>query len=74
MTDKNKQSDKDGQKHIKKMPKWLRRTLKTIMWISVSSVALVILLMCLAVWVLTPNVLTPIVEDIASLSIISLNF
>ena len=66
MTDKNKQSDKDGQKHIKKMPKWLRRTLKTIMWISVSSVALVILLMCLAVWVLTPNVLTPIVEDIAS--------
>lgn len=50
----------------KKMPKWLRRTLKTIAWTVGSIAGVIILTLCLAVWLLTPARLTPIVEQIGN--------
>ena len=49
-----------------KMPRWLKRTLKTVAWTIGSVAALIVLILCLTVWILTPERLTPLVERIAN--------
>ena len=58
----NKSTDSDK----KRMPKWLRRTLKTVAWTIGSFITLVVVVLCLIVWILTPPRLTPIVESVAN--------
>jgi hypothetical protein len=66
MSKANKKKEESTKKGWKKLPKPLRITLKSIIWITASIVTLCVLLLCLVVWVLTPQRLTPIVEDIAN--------
>ena len=54
---------KSAEKH---MPRWLARTLKTAVWTAGSVMALLVLTLCLTVWILTPDRLTPIAERLAS--------
>lgn len=66
MSKANKKKEESTKKGWKKLPKPLRITLKSIIWITASIVTLCVLMLCLVVWVLTPQRLTPIVEDIAN--------
>lgn len=50
----------------RKMPRWLKRTLKITAWTVGSVVALIVLTLCLTVWILTPERLTPLAERIAN--------
>ena len=50
----------------KRMPRWLARTLKTAAWTVGSVVALLVVVLCLTVWILTPDRLTPIAERLAN--------
>ena len=48
------------------LPRWLRITLKTIGWTAVSIITLIVLVLCLVVWILTPERLTPLAERFAN--------
>lgn len=61
-----KKQDKTTKKGWKRLPKPLRITIKTLMWLTAGIATISILLLCLVVWILTPQRLTPIVEDIAN--------
>lgn len=50
----------------RRMPRWLRVSLKTVAWTVGSLVALTVLAMCLTVWILTPERLTPLAERLAN--------
>lgn len=53
----------------KELPRWLRITLKTAAWIAGSLIALFVIILCLAAWILTPERLTPLVEQVANESL-----
>lgn len=50
----------------KRMPRWLALTLKTAAWTVGSVAALLVMALCLTVWILTPDRLTPIAERLAN--------
>ena len=50
----------------KRLPKGVRIALKTVLWTIVSLVALVVVVLSLVVWILTPERLTPLAEKIAN--------
>lgn len=54
-----------GAKEKPRKP-WWRRVLKAAAWISGSVVGIILLLMCLVAWILTPERLTPLVEKYGS--------
>ncbi|MDD5870043.1 MAG: AsmA-like C-terminal region-containing protein [Bacteroidales bacterium] len=54
------------EKKRRRLPRWLRITLKTIAWTAVSIVTLIVLALCLVVWILTPERLTPLAERFAN--------
>ena len=65
-TNEKETASQATEKPQKRLPKTLRTTLKALAWTIGGLLALVALILCLVVWILTPERLTPIVEDIAN--------
>ena len=65
-TDNQKQAQPSDNTGKKKLPEWLRKTLKVFAWLIGIIPTLAISLLCLVAWILTPERLTPIVEKIAN--------
>jgi len=67
MTDHDNETGKEpeGRTTKKKKPLW-RRIMTVCAWAAGSIVGLILLLMCLAAWILTPERLTPLVNKYAS--------
>ncbi len=69
-TEKDLNKDNAGENKSvarkKRLPKWLRITLKTLLWTVVTVVFLIVAILSLTVWILTPERLTPIAEKMAN--------
>lgn len=61
----NKLPASDSKQYQNKL-RWLRTTAKILAWTIATSLTLILILFCLIAWLLTPERLTPIVEQLAN--------